>query len=88
MYRADRTHLLGNPSIIHGVLYCRAYVIVQAITKLIVVLLTAAGSASAQAPVAPAAATVKGIVVDARTGTPLPRVLVAIEGGLSAQTGQ
>jgi len=88
VYRADRTHLLGNRSIIQGVIYCRAYVIVQAITKLIVVLLTASGSASAQAPIAPVAGTVKGIVVDARTGTPLPRVLVAIEGGPSAQTGQ
>jgi hypothetical protein len=60
---------------------------VESITKLIMVLLAAAGSASAQAPTPPAA-DVKGIVVDARTGTPLPRVLVSVEGGPSAQTGQ
>jgi hypothetical protein len=60
---------------------------VQSITKLIVVLLALAGSASAQEPSAlNDRATVKGMVVDARTGTPLPRVLVAIEGGPSVQT--
>jgi len=88
VYRADRTHLLGNPSIVQVFTNCRAYVIVQSITKLIVVLLTAAGSASAQEPATPVPAIVKGIVVDARTGTPIPRVLVAIEGGPSVQTGQ
>jgi len=41
VYRADRTHLLGNPSIVQVFTNCRAYVIVQSITKLIVVLLTA-----------------------------------------------
>ena len=89
VYRVDRTHLLANPSMTPGLLYCRAYGIVQSITKLIAVSLALAVSAAAQEPTAPAdSATVKGIVVDARTGTPLPRVLVAIEGGPSVQTRQ
>jgi hypothetical protein len=89
VYRPHRTDLQANPSILPGPLYCRAYGIVQSITKLIVVLLTVAGTASAQEPTAPAdRVTVKGIVVDARTGTPLPRVLVAIDGGPSVQTRQ
>ena len=39
VYRTERTHSLANPSRIPKFLYGRAYGIVQAITKLIVVLL-------------------------------------------------
>jgi hypothetical protein len=81
--------LLANPGRVPRPFYGRAYGIVQPITKLIVVLLVLAGSASAQEPIAPAdRATIKGIVVDARTGVPLPRVVVAVEGGLSVETRQ
>jgi TonB dependent receptor/Carboxypeptidase regulatory-like domain len=44
-----------------------------------------AGTASAQVP---ASSTIKGLVVDARTGSPLPRVLVALEAGPSIETAQ
>jgi hypothetical protein len=89
VYRTERTHSLANPSRIPGRLYSRAYGIVQAITKLIVVVLALTGSAWAQDPISPAdRATIKGVVIDARTGVPLPRVLVAVEGGGSVETRQ
>ncbi len=57
------------------------------ITKLIVILLTMAASVpGAQAQGPPAGATVRGTVVDARTGSPLPRILTSIEGGPSGET--
>jgi hypothetical protein len=36
----------------------------------------------------PAGSTIRGVVVDARTGSPLPQVLVAVEAGPSAETAQ
>jgi hypothetical protein len=61
---------------------------VYAITKLIasVAILWVTGAPPAFAHVRPAAETLKGIVVDARTGVPLAKVLVAIDGGPSAET--
>ena len=59
------------------------------ITKLIVILLTGPGSVFAQLPAPPQpAATIAGTVIDARTASVLPRVLVMVEDGPSAQTGQ
>ena len=58
---------------------------VRAITNLIAALILTAGTASAQVP---ASSTIKGLVVDARTGSPLPRVLVALEAGPSIETAQ
>jgi hypothetical protein len=47
------------------------------------------GNAPAQDPIGPAdRATIKAIVVDARTGVPLSKVLVAVEGGASVETRQ
>ena len=66
----------------HGFSYSRAYGFVDVITKLIaaaLVLLPAVTLAQNST----ATATVKGAVVDARTGSPLPRILVAIDGGPS-----
>jgi hypothetical protein len=56
---------------------------------LIVILVTVPASlVGAQHQVAPSASgTVRGTVVDARTGSPLPRILVAIEGGPSVESG-
>src|SRR5687767_10785051 len=83
VYRTDRTHLLAIPRRIPARRHGRAYGSVQAITKLIAALLLTVASVSAQDP---ATATIKGTIVDARTGGPLPRILVSIEGGPSAET--
>ena len=67
---------------------CR-YGSVESITKLIAILACLDflhGSALAQ-PVAGPRAAIAGVVVDARTGAPLPGILVAAEGGPAAQTG-
>jgi hypothetical protein len=65
--------------------YGRAYGTVGAITKLIFVLsLGAAAPAFAQNP---HPSVIRGTVVDARTGSPIPRILVAVEEGPSVETG-
>jgi hypothetical protein len=65
----------------------RAYGNVGSITKLILALfLVAAVPAFAQNP--ERLATVRGSVVDARTGSALPGILVVVEGGPSVETGQ
>ena len=58
---------------------------VRAITNLIAVMVLTAAPAVAQVP---AGSTISGVVVDARTGSPLPQVLVAVEAGPSAETAQ
>jgi hypothetical protein len=68
-----------------GLCYGRAYGTVDPITKLIAILICL-GSTPVQAQDPKPVATVQGIVVDARTGLPLPRILVAIEGGPSVET--
>jgi hypothetical protein len=71
-----------------GPLHCRAYGTVHPITKLIALLALACAWASpARAQDPPSRATLQGIVVDARTGAPLPRIRVAVEGGRSVETG-
>ena len=62
--------------------HCTADGIVDPITKLIAALLLTAIGASAQ----DATATIKGAIVDARTGAPLSRILVSIEGGPAVET--
>ena len=62
-----------------------AYGTVGPITKLILVVCLTI-QVSAQEP--EEVARLRGRVVDARTGAPLPKVLVAIEGGPSVETGQ
>ena len=58
---------------------------VYAITKLIVGLwLFAATASAAGQDVAPGS--LRGVVVDARTGAPIPKVLVALEGGRTTET--
>ena len=47
-------------------------------------ILSAAGAAAQ----VQASSTIRGIVIDARTGSPLPQVLVAVEAGPSAVTSQ
>jgi hypothetical protein len=56
---------------------------VRRITKLIVALVLTASAALAQGA---AKSAIKGVVIDARTGSPLPRILVAVEAGPSAET--
>ena len=61
---------------------------VRRITKLIVLLfLTPVLAAGAAAQGVPRSA-IRGVVVDARTGSPLPKVLVAVEPGASTETAQ
>src|SRR5687768_8088153 len=75
---------------IGGFLYGRVYGFVHRITNLIVILVTVSSAVvlgTQHEATPPASGTVRGTVVDARTGGPLPRVLVAIEGGPSAQSG-
>jgi hypothetical protein len=85
VYRTNCAGFLGFLSVFRKIRYGRAYGTVYSITKLIVV-------CSVLAPV-PArgshqdlSASLKGTVVDARSGVPLPRILVAVEGGPSAET--
>src|SRR5919206_4605682 len=59
---------------------------VDAITKLIAVVLILMTS-PAQAQDGSGPVLLRGVVVDARTGEPLPKVLVAVEGGATAETG-
>src|SRR5215203_590297 len=56
----------------------RWYGTVRPITKLIFAFVLTASAATAQQPAAPA---IKGVVVDARTGSPLPKILVAVQAG-------
>ena len=58
---------------------------VRAITNLIAGVILTACPALAQ-PLAPSS--IKGVVVDARTGSPLPQVRVAVENGPSTETAQ
>jgi hypothetical protein len=83
VYRTDRTHLLAFLRRIPAARHGRAYGSVQAITKLIAAFLLTAASVSAQDG---ATAAIKGIIVDARSGSPLPRILVTVEGGPAAET--
>src|SRR6185503_1982032 len=71
----------------------RVYGTVGPITKLILTLLAAAVLATRlEAQVVPPPvesgppSSIKGTVVDARTGSPLPRILVSVEGGPSVET--
>jgi hypothetical protein len=68
---------------IPGLSYGRAYGTVDVITKLIAVLILA-GSSQLVAQEKPG--TVRGTVVDSRTGAPLGRILVSIDGGPSTET--
>ena len=54
-----------------------------AITKLIIIGCLTGSALAQEAQVA----TLRGTVVDARTGSPLPRILVVLEGGPSVETG-
>ena len=61
----------------------RVYGTVSAITKLIAAWVLSAVVTGAQHQ----PSVLQGTVVDARTGAPLPRILVAVEGGPSVETG-
>ena len=78
----DLSGLCCNASGLHR---RRRYGSVHTITNLIGVMILAAATAAAQVP---ASSTIKGVVVDARTGSPLPQVLVAVEAGPSVMTSQ
>lgn len=68
-----------------GCFYGRAYGTVGAITKLIALAICVhAAPVLARQP--ESLATVRGVVVDARTGSPLPGILVAAEDGPATQT--
>jgi hypothetical protein len=58
----------------------RAYGTVNAITKLILALVFVARTAPISAQDR-TTGTVQGVVVDARTGSPLPKILIVVEGG-------
>jgi Carboxypeptidase regulatory-like domain len=64
----------------------RAYGTVDAITKLILPLVFVSTHA-VSAQDRNALATLQGTVFDARTGSPLPKILVVVEGGASTETG-
>ena len=84
MYRVQRLDLLAFSSSLLLPPHGRVYGTVYSITKLIVILLLAlVPDARAQDP---GTGRVRGVVVDARTGAPVGRVLVAIEGGPSTET--
>ena len=84
MYRSDWLGLLGISTVRRAQAHGRAYGTVQAITKLIVAgLLALPGDVRAQST---GPGTIEGRIVDARTGQPLQRVLVAVDGGLSSET--
>ena len=85
MYRTQLRHFPRFSSVFPRPTLDRVYGTVGAITFLVLALLpTTIASASPQ-ETAPTA-TLKGSVVDARTGAPLGRILVAIEGGPSVET--
>jgi hypothetical protein len=65
--------------------WLRCYGTVHAITNLIATMVLTAATTAAQVP---ASSTIRGVVVDARTGSPLPQVLVSVEAGPSAVTSQ
>ncbi len=56
------------------------------ITDFVVCLMIAASPAAALAQQPDSVATLRGTVVDARTGVPLPKVLVALDGGSATET--
>ena len=85
MYRLRLHDLPGLCRTASGGHRLRQYGTVQAITNLIAIMILAAATASAQVP---ASSTIRGVVVDARTGSPLPQVLVAVEAGPSVVTSQ
>ena len=87
MYRIHFLDFLQFSARVPGARAARGYGTVGAITKLIF-LAALAGGHPALVAGQHAPATVRGTVVDARTGAPLHRVLVAIEGGPSAETAQ
>ena len=90
VYRTNRRDPLTISGDIQRLRYGRAYEIVHRITNLIVILVTLSTSAASgqEQTAPPASATVRGTVVDARTGSPLPRILVGVESGPSTQSGQ
>ena len=83
MYRSHFHDLAGNCRSAPGTRRTRCYGTVRRITNLIAALILTAGAAFAQVP---AGSTIKGVVVDARTGSPLSKVLVAVEAGPSIET--
>ncbi len=85
MYRLHLRDLPGICRITLGGHRQPQYGTVRAITNLIAAMVLTAGGVAAQVP---AGSTIRGVVVDARTGSPLPRVLVAVEAGPSIQTAQ
>ena len=89
MYRILLPLLLRFSSIASGDGHRRADGTVRPITNLILAFIVAAAAPSAaqeQAPGNPASGTVRGVIVDARTGAPVGRVLVAIEDGPSVES--
>jgi hypothetical protein len=84
VYRTRLRTFQRFSSMIPGAHHRRVYGTVCAITFLIQAGIVLARPVSRQEAVA--TATVRGIVVDARTGAPLRRILVSIEGGPSVQT--
>ena len=83
MYRSFFGLFRGISAIFAVAHYGRVYGTVGAITKLIVLGCLTAPALAQESPFS----TLRGTVVDARTGSPLPRVLVAIEGGPLVETG-
>ena len=85
VYRSRIADLLAFCSGLTGIRRWTRYGTVRRITYLFIGL-TLASSAAAAQPVQ--SAILKGLVVDARTGSPIPRVLVAVEAGPSCETAQ
>ena len=84
MYRPT---LLESPGFLRDLKpsrYGRAYGTVQRITKLFLLIALALPWAAVAQTAAPA--TMRGTVIDARTGAPLGKVLVAVDGGPSTET--
>ena len=87
MYRSRFFEISGNPRPAGTGLSAAADGTVSVLTKLVAaILLALCGTADAQP--GPSAATVRGVVVDARTGAPLAQVRVAAENGPAVVTAQ